>query len=308
MLTNILTTGNQVMILLVLLGVGFLCGKLQIFDDASITHLSSFVFKIVAPCAIVDSFRRPFDMAMFHTMLLVAGIALAYYIVAAVLAQAFIRNGEEATKRVLQFDVVFGNCGYMGLPLQQVLFGDYGVFCGAVFIAIYNLVQWTYGLLLISGDKKQISARRLLNPGIAGVFAGMVIFFFSLELPALIGGPVTYLAGLNVPVPMVISGYFLSKADLRSIWRHASYYKTIALRLIVLPLLGILAFSLTEWNTELLSCCVIDIAVPVAAATTMLSTLYRQDSETSANLVSVSTILSMATLPLMVGLMQSLRG
>lgn len=308
MLANILTTGNQVLVLLVLLGVGFLCGKLQIFDDDSITHLSSFVFKVVAPCAIIDSFRRPFDRTMFHTMLLVAGIALAHYAAAAVIARIFIRKGEEATRRVLQFGVVFGNCGYMGLPLQQVLFGDYGVFCGAVFIAIYNLVQWTYGLILISGDKKQISFRRLINPGIVGVFVGMLIFFFSLELPALIGGPVTYLAGLNVPVPMVISGYFLSKADLKTVWRHASYYKTIVLRLIVLPLLGILALSFTEWDTVLLSCCVIDMAVPVAAATTMLSTLYKQDSETSANLVSVSTVLSMVTLPLMVGLMQSLRG
>lgn len=306
MLNNILTTGNQVLILLVLIGVGFACGKIHIFDDESIAHLSSFLFKAVAPCAIIDSFRRPFDTQMLQTMGIVAGAALCYYVVGAILARILIRNGEESTKRVLRFGAVFGNCGYMGLPLQQVLFGDYGVFCGAVFIAIYNLVQWTYGLILISGDKKQVSFRKLINPGIVGVAVGMFIFLFSLELPSLIGSPITYLANLNVPVPMVISGYFLSKADLKTVWRHASYYKTIFLRLIVLPLLGILAFSFTAWDATLLACCVIDMAVPVAAATTMFSTQYKQDSETAANLVSVSTILSVITLPLMVALAQSL--
>lgn len=306
MLNNILTTGNQVLVLLVLIGVGFVCGKIRMFDEKSISHLSAFLFKVVAPCAIVDSFCRPFDAGMLRTMAAIAGSAFCYYAVGALLARLLIRKGEAPTRRVMQFGAMFGNCGYMGLPLQQVLFGDYGVFCGAIFIAVYNIVQWTYGLVLISGDKKEVSARRLVNPGIVGGIAGMFIFFFSVELPPLIGSPITYLAGLNVPVPMVISGYFLSKADLRTIWRHASYYRTILLRLVVLPLLGILAFSFTNWDSTLLACCVIDMAVPVAAATTMFSTQYGQDSETAANLVSISTVLSVVTLPLMVALAQSL--
>lgn len=306
MLNNILTTGNQVMILLVLIGVGYVCGKIHMFDDESISHLSAFLFKIVAPCAIIDSFCRPFVMEMLRAMLIVAGIALCHYIAGIVFAQLFVKQGEERTRRVLQFGTIFGNCGYMGLPLQQVLFGDYGVFCGATFIAIYNLVQWTYGLVLISGDRRQISFRKLLNPGIAGAFIGVLIFVFSVELPSLISGPVSYLASLNVPVPMVISGYFLSKADLRTIWKHAIYYRTIVLRLLVSPLVGILLLFFSGWETVLLTCCIVDMAVPVAAATTMFATQYKQDSETAANIVSLSTVLSVLTLPLMVALAQRL--
>ena len=55
----------------------------------------------------------------------------------------------------------------------------------------------------------------------------------------------------------------------------------------------------------LLAACIVDIAAPVAAATTMFSTLFRQDSETAANLVSISTLLSVLTLPIMVALAQS---
>ena len=184
----------------------------------------------------------------------------------------------------------------MGLPLQQVLFGADGVFYGATWIGVYNLVAWSFGLVLMSGDRRQISFKKLLlNPGILAVLTGIVIFVCSIEL--------------NVPVPMVISGYYLSKADLRTIWKHANYYITIALRLAVIPLCSIgLMFLLQKafrLDGMLLAACIVDIAAPVAAATTMFSTLFRQDSETAANLVSISTLLSVLTLPIMVALAQS---
>ena len=72
MLGNILSTGEQVLILVVLLAVGFLCGKIRIFNDQSISHLSAFALKIVGPCAIVESFCRQFDSAMLRAMGIVA--------------------------------------------------------------------------------------------------------------------------------------------------------------------------------------------------------------------------------------------
>ena len=264
MLGNILSTGEQVLILVVLLAVGFQCGKIRIFNDQSISHLSAFALKIVGPCAIVESFCRQFDSAMLRAMGIVALLAFAAHALYAAVAYVCIRGGKEPTRRVLRYGTVFANCGYMGLPLQQVLFA---------------------------------------------VLTGIVIFVCSIELPTIILQPIHYFSALNVPVPMVISGYYLSKADLRTIWKHANYYITIALRLAVIPLCSIgLMFLLQKafrLDGMLLAACIVDIAAPVAAATTMFSTLFRQDSETAANLVSISTLLSVLTLPIMVALAQS---
>lgn len=310
MLGNILSTGEQVLILVVLLAVGFLCGKIRIFNDQSISHLSAFALKIVGPCAIVESFCRQFDSAMLRAMGIVALLAFAAHALYAAFAYVCIRGGKEPTRRVLRYGTVFANCGYMGLPLQQVLFGADGVFYGATWIGVYNLVAWSFGLVLMSGDRRQISFKKLLlNPGILAVLTGIVIFVCSIELPTIILQPIHYFSALNVPVPMVISGYYLSKADLRTIWKHANYYITIALRLAVIPLCSIgLMFLLQKafrLDGMLLAACIVDIAAPVAAATMMFSTLFRQDSETAANLVSISTLLSVLTLPIMVALAQS---
>lgn len=309
MLENILATGEQVMVLVVLLVIGFVCGKAHIFNDESISHLSSFALKVVGPCAIVQSFCRPFDLGMFYSMGIVVIISVVCHFVYIFFATTCIYNSDLSTQRVQRYSVVFANCGYMGLPLQQILFGVDGVFFGASWIIVYQIFTWTYGLVAMSGDKKEISLHKILScPGIIAIGIGLVVFIFSIDLPIVIGSPITYMSQLNVPVPMVISGYYLSKADLKSIWMHGSYYLPICLRLIVIPLtcLGIMyaVQSIFSLDDMMLISCIVDAAVPVAAATTMFSTLYQQDSKTAANLVSISTILSVFTLPVIIVLAQ----
>lgn len=309
MLDNLLSTGEQVLVLIVLLAVGFLCGKINIFNAESISHLSAFALKIVGPCAIIQSFCRPFDMTMFHSMGIVIALSAICHFVYIFFATVCIHNQDLSVQRVQRYSVVFANCGYMGLPLQQLLFGADGVFLGASWIIVYQLFTWTYGLVAMSGNKREVSLRKILScPGIIAIAVGLLIFLFSWTLPQVIGSPIEYLSQLNVPIPMVISGYFLSKADLKAIWKHGSYYLPIALRLFILPLvcMGILygIGTILPLKSSLLTCCIIDVAAPVAAATTMFSTLYKQDSETAANLVSVSTLLSVLTLPVIVVLAQ----
>lgn len=310
MLGYMITTGEQVLVLLVLMGVGFLCGKIQMFHDESISHLSTFALKVVGPCAILNSFRRPYDPEMFQSMIIVIGLAIACHVLFILAANFLVHDPDLRTQRVKRYGVIFANCGYMGLPLQQVLFGADGVFYGACWIAVHQILTWTYGLVVISGDKKEISLKRIFTSlGILANISGIIIFITSTELPFFIGDPVELFSHLNVPIPMVISGYFLAKADLLSIWKHTDYYFTIALRMVILPLICIGIMYVVQLflptNTTMLVSCVVDAATPIAAAATMFGTLYKQDSETAANLVSISTLLSVLTLPVIVAFAQS---
>lgn len=310
MLGNIITTGEQVAVLLVLLMVGFVCGRIGMFNDESINHLSTFALKVVGPCAIMQSFRRPFDTEMFHSMMAVVALSVICHVLFILSANAFLHDPEPKTQRVKRYSVIFANCGYMGLPLQQILFGADGVFYGASWIIVHQILTWTYGLVVMSGDKREVSVRKIFTtPGILANITGMLIFLFSISLPSIIGSPIELFSHLNVPIPMVISGYFLARADLKSIWKHADYYLTIAMRLVLLPLLCIglmyLAQRFFPLDSTMLVSCIVNAATPIAAAATMFGTLYRQDSKTAANLVSISTILSVLTLPVMVAIAQS---
>lgn len=289
---------------MLLIAAGFICGKIRLFDDHSTERMSTLVLKIVTPCTIIDSMNREFDVTALHAMLHVIVIAFGVHLLASVLAFAVLRKGKAQTLHVLRFGVIFGNCGYMGLPLLQALYGADGIFYGACFILVFNIVQWTFGLYVMSGDVREMRPAKLFNPALVAVAIGLILFLSPVRPPQVLSNAVSYLASMNVPLPMMITGYFLSKADLIAIWKHVEYYKAILLRLVVLPLISVLILSFTGFDITLLGSCVVCASVPAAAVTTMLATTYRQDTETAANVVSISTLLSMVTLPLIVSLAQ----
>lgn len=290
---------------MILILIGVLCGRLRIFDDAAASRLSDFCMKIVSPCAVIESFFRDYDPSMARTLLLVLVISACVYTASIFIAIPFIRNKWD-DYRVLRFAVIFGNCGYMGLPLQQAVLGTDGVFFGAVYMCMFNIFLWTYGVYLMSGKRENISLGRVIRiPAIPAVFIGLLIFVFSLRLPEVITAPVHYMGSLNVPLPMVIIGYHLSKTNIIKSFTEKSYYVVYLLRLIVIPALMILVLKIAGAGSFLMTTCVISTAVPTAAYTTMFADAFGQNKEKSSNLVSVCTILSILTLPVMTAIAQS---
>lgn len=305
MLEQILAVATQVVILFILIGVGFACGKTRLLNDESISGMTGFVLNIVMPSSIIDSFCREFRPELLHSLLLVLGAAVFAHIAGIVLGRLFIRDKNASAERMLRFGAVFSNCGYMGLPLLGAVVGSTGVFYGAGYIVIFMLISWTYGLVAVSGDKREIALKKLVtNPGILGSILGLVIFLCSIKLPEVIYAPIHYLGALNTPVPMVIVGYQLSKADLSAMWKKASYYMASFVRLILVPLVCFGVFYLAGMRGELLVSCILSASVPSAALVTMFAVRYQQDTQAASAMISMSTLLSLITLPLIMGFVQ----
>ncbi len=305
MLEQMLAIASQVVILFILIGVGFACGKTKLFNDDSISGLTAFMLNIVTPAAIIDSFCREFRPELLRGLLLVLGAALFVHILGIVLGRLLIRDKNVSAERMLRFGAVFSNCGYMGLPLLNAVVGSIGVFYGAGYIVIFTLMAWTYGLVAVSGDKREISLKKLVtNPGIIGSVAGLVIFLCSVNLPEVVYAPIHYLGALNTPVPMVIVGYHLSKADLKAMWKKASYYMASFVRLILIPLVTFGVLYVAGMRGELLVSCILSASAPSAALVTMFAVRYKQDTQAASSMISMSTLLSLITLPLIIGLVQ----
>ncbi len=305
MAESFLEVAQQVLILFVLVAVGFVCGKGKLFQESAAKGITNFVLTIVVPCVIVQSFQRPFDPGMLAGLGIAAAAAVAAHLLGILLAHLTLRDRNRARERVLRFSVVFSNAGFMAIPLQQALLGEDGVFYGAAYIAVFNMVLWSYGLVSMSGNKEDISPKKLLlNPGLLSVAVGLAFFLGSITLPEVLAVPVGHLAALNTPLPMVIVGFYLADARLLSALKDGKVYWSLFLRLIVVPLLTLGGLLLCGVRDVLLISIVIAASAPVAAAATMFSAKFGQDVELSVNLVSLSTLLSIATMPLVVSLAQ----
>lgn len=307
MIDSFFTVFEQVLVLFVLIAIGFICSKTKIINENGAKVIADVVLYFVTPCVIISAFQREFDTAMLIKLLVSAFISAVILFVSVILAQVLFKKQDNNRASILKFATVFSNCGYMSLPLQQALLKEEGVFYAASFVAMFNIFVWSYGIITMSGDsEKRPSIKILLNPGIIGTFIGVILFVFSIRLPSVIASPVNYLAALNTPLPMLIIGYYLANAKLKEAFSDPYSYVAMSLRLVVLPLLSLFVLLLCGINGVLLVSLIISVASPVAAITTMMAAKYGRDTQLSVSLVSATTLLSLVTMPIIVGLAQYL--
>ena len=306
---NFLTVGTQVLELFILIAVGFLCGKTKMLNEKTVKSVTDIVLYIVCPCVIIENFIRPFDPAMLGGLLTAGAAALVIHIVSAVIAMLVFHDKKPERNRVYRFALIFSNCGYMSLPMQQAILGSDGVFFGAVYIVVFNIVMWTFGVWLSSGDKKSLSSKKiLLNPCIIGMAIGFVIFLTSMPVPEIIEKPIGFLANLNTPLPMMIVGYYLSQTKILDAFKDGKGFICVLFRLIAIPLLAFGGMMLCGIRDTVLITCVIAASAPAAAATTMFAAKFDNDARLSVNLVTLSTLLSVITMPLIVGFARTVGG
>lgn len=296
-----LTVFMQVVILIILMALGFILSKAKVVDDNGIKSITEVVLLFVTPCVIIKSFIRKFDLETLKSLLFSFFVAIVAHILFIVLSMLLVRSKDVTSKKVMQFSVIFSNCGFMSLPLQQALLGDDGVFYCSAYITIFNMFIWSYGLILMSGDKKNLSIKKLvLNPGIIAFAIGIIIFVFSIPVPDVIKQPIEYMAALNTPLPMMIIGYHLANSNVTRVFKSFSGVFAILLRLIICPLIVMALIYICGIRGKMFVSTVISACTPTGAMTTMFATKYNSDVELSVSLVSATTLLSIITMPIII--------
>lgn len=315
MLESLFTVAQQVGVLFALMSVGFACRKTRLVDEASVKGMVNILILIVTPCLIVHAFQAH---AFRPDLLVGLGWAFAFSVLAPAIgilaALLLVRRVDLAQRSVLRCSIVFSNAGFMGIPLEYALLGADGVFYGVAYVVVFNLMFWSWGLVTYCGSLRDVRVRTLfLNPGSIGVALGLPFFLFSLRLPDCVGTPVRMMADLNTPLAMIIIGYNLAQADFSAVLRVPRAYLAGALRLVVVPLLFLGAI----WGLRLLGATfdgkmavavVTAASAPVAALTSMFAVRYGRDVSLSVGLVSATTLLSILTMPPIVGLAMWLFG
>lgn len=309
MLQNFLTVAEQVAILFILICIGAVAGKIKLIKKEAIPSLNNFVLYIVTTTVIIKSFYREFDPDMLKGLIVAIVLAVTSHLLNILIAHLVIRDKDKQKQSVLRFASVFSNCGFMAIPLQSALLGDEGVFYGAVYIAVFNIMCWTYGLILMSGDKKNLSVKKIfLNPGVVGVTTGLIIFLTSVKLPDIIYMPISYVAALNTPLPMFIIGFMLweilSKGmnEVKTLISNPKIYLMMAVRLVVVPLLMFGLMIVLKIDKMIMLSVLICASAPVAATTSMFAEKFGGDRQLSVASVAISTIISLITMPLIVGM------
>jgi predicted permease len=262
-------------------------------------------------------------------MLLVAGIAIAAHLLMFVLVKfLFIKWQDDDKVKLVKYMSVFSNCGFMGLPFLQSLFTDSAlqaelvVYC-AVVLAIFNILNWTFGVYIITKDKKQIAAKKvLLNPVILAVIISLVVFL-TLQKPLLeltvvgtVGHKLVtklmtslhFLSNMVTPLSMFVIGIRLANIDWKQLLTDKWAYIATVVKLIVMSLITMFVVAYLPIDSAIKYTVFFLLSMPSATSGAMMAVQFGKDSDFASIGVVLSTICSIVTLPLMYLFMNAVLG
>ena len=300
MIDNFLIVAQQVAVLFVLMGFGAVMRKAGFFKENAIDGIVNVLILVVTPCLVVDVFQRPFDPSKLKGLGCAFVLAVLIHVVLIVLSKFVVRHRDEDVRRPLRLAAVFSNAGFMGIPLEQAILGDAGVFYGVVYIVVFNLVLWSWGLKTMSGGMNRL--KMWVNPGTVGLVLGAPFFFLSMKLPTVIGIPLHHMANLNTPLAMIVIGYALAGAEFGKVLRTGSVYVATLVRLVICPLLVIAALYPFRHalDRNMMLAMTVAASAPVAAMVSMFASKFNRDVDVSVAVVSGTTLLSILTMPVVI--------
>lgn len=307
MLQNFLTVFEQVIVLFLLMALGVVFKKTGKLNQGMCKALSDIIVVFVAPCVIIKSFIRDYNPDMLKSLVIAFILSAALHIAMIVISKVVFCKSEEKKRRILTFASVFSNAGFIAIPLQEVILGGDGVFYGAAYLAVFNIFLWSFGIVEMSGDKSLITPKKLLvSPGIIGIVVGVILFVFSIKPPTVITAVIGHISALNLPIPMFIVGYYLAQTDIFKALKNPRLYLCLFLRLILYPIAALVIFRILNIDSTLAVALILAVCAPVGATVTMFSEKFDGDTTLSVELVSISTLFSILTMPLITAFSQTI--
>lgn len=296
-----LTILKQTIIMLILITVGIVCSKTKIISKESNKDLSKFVLQVVNPVMIFMSYQTDYKPELVKNLLLTFVLSLGAYAVTILLAYLLIPSKKGRETELERFSAIYSNCGFMGIPLVNALFGMEGVFYLTAFITVFNLIVWTHGIILISGEKSMKNIVKVLySPTIIAIVLGIITFFLQIRLHEVPAKALEFISQLNTPMAMIVSGVTMAETNVLKLLKKGGIYYICFLRLLLIPAILAALLSPLGISEKVRLTVIVAASAPPAAMCTLQCIRYGRNSVYSSEIFTAGTILSVLTLPLVV--------
>lgn len=318
-----------VIFLLALTIPGFIFAKLKMLPEKTSEAISTIVLYCCQSVLVITSFqKRTYEPQIGLNMLYVMLLAVAVHLIMiSILKLVFIKKSAEDKIKVVKYASLFSNCGFMGFPFLQSLFEGAQqaevLIYGAAVIAVFNVLNWTFGVYIMTGDRKQVSPKKiLLNPVIISLVIGFLLFI-TIQKPLVELAPensfwddvltkfmqsMNYLADMVTPCSMIVIGIRLANVSVKQLFLDKWAYLTAFFKLILMSLIAALVVAFLPVGAPIKYTVFFLLSMPSATSTVMFAVKFGRDGDFASIVVLLSTVLSVVTIPLTYLLMSGLLG
>lgn len=308
---------EQMIIIMILILTGiFLYRKKMLSEDTS-RQISGLIVNVTNPALLICSAFDDNPKLSLHTLCIGMCVFLISYtvlILSAYLIPLILRVPEHArySYRML---TVFGNVGFIGIPLASAVLGSGSLIFVSMSNLIYNILVYTFGISTLrkasleqhpekqDSDNQSSDANsgslfhKLVNAGTVSAALTIIFYLSNFRIPSIISSSLTYAGRTTTFLSMMVLGVSVAQMALKDIFSQPKLYVFTFIRQILLPIGFTLALSLFIKEALILNTCALMLAVPAGNMPLMLSKQLNVDESTISRGIILTTILSLATIP-----------
>ena len=268
----------------VFLALGFVLNKTKVIDGQAEKALSKILLTAVLPFMILNSSQHTYSTEAVNGMVTCAAFGIGYYALTLIVMRLSLKKAKmtEDERRIMVTCTAFANTGFVGFPLMEALFGNYGLLLAAVYNLCYNLFFF------------------FKNPVSVASILAIVLFVIPWRMPSFLSETFKLIGDMTVPMSMMVMGSMLAGVKIKKLVTDKKAYIVSALRLIVFPavVMGvIIAFSLfLPMESDTKSVIVLMCALPCGSMNVIYSENHDVAPHFCARTVSLSMIFMLVTL------------
>lgn len=301
---------SSLIMIFILIVPGVFFKKKNILTEDQNGAINSIVVNLTWPCLVIDAMQMKSSLQVLKdsAYILVVCLLILAIIFAISFPVAKLIKLPKTKQYLTVFMLLFGNTGFIGIPVIKALYGTDAVFYAAIVELINDILIFTVGILLIqlsAGANLKVGFKQFINPGLIGVIIGLVLFLLNIQLPNLIGGSIEMIGNATTPLTMFCIGFQIGGLKFKEIAGDFQVYAICFVKLLIVPVLTLLVVKLWAGDFSMLEkVLIIGFAMPVGAVASIFSQQYKGEAAFATKSVLLSTVLSLITIPIFAIIME----
>lgn len=299
---------QQMGILFLIMLVGFICQKIGLMNATGNKMISVLVVQVANPALILAAGINKTDTIEGKNLLFAVLLALGIYTLAIICSMIVPKLLKIPKRQVGTYKamMVFSNIGFMGFPVISAVYGAQALLYASIFLIPFNVLIYTWGIKIMTENnpkeeskKNKIPWGKIFNVGVISCIITMILYITKFPVPKMIETTVNYFSGLTAPLSMMVIGASMVNMKLKDLFLNKKMLVFMFIKMLLIPIIGVLIIKPMGLSRELVGVCLIMLATPVGSMNAMLTQQYDGDYELASQGVALSTILSVATMPLL---------
>ena len=286
--------------------MGYAVVKAGLMKSSESKSISVVMVYLVIPCVIIDAFQVDYTADVKKGLLLACAAAVLVHVLFLILTTIL--------KQVLRLDtieratVIYSNAGILVIPLVQDLLGQEYVIYSSAYIAVQLILIWTHCKNMLCEEDRLEWKKVFLNVNIISIIVGAILFICKIQLPSGVQDVLDMMNNMIGPIGMLLAGMVIADVPFKTVFTKKRNYVSTVLRLVIYPIFILILmkviYTLAGLNDskQILLTVYIASITPACATVTSMAQLYDKDAAYASSLYVLTTLLSIVTMPVMVGM------